>query len=259
MANTKISALTAGAPALASDLLPIDRSGANYSLQVSDILATTGQVPTAALKTVEGTGTKVQLTNAGTTASGDVVTYDGNGNVQDSGTLLSSLAPLASPALSGTPTAPTPSATTNNTDIATAAFVGSQIVDGTPAANSIAKVVASRVLTAQTAPDGNDTTLLYTVPSGGAGVYRTTGYLVCRTKNSGAWTVNVDVAWPSGTNLSASAILSANMVTPAAPSTGNCATMYLHVGDAITCGTVTGTGSRDNAVFDVAWVVERLV
>jgi hypothetical protein len=40
MANTKISALTAGAPAVSTDLLPIDRSGANYSLQVSDVLAT---------------------------------------------------------------------------------------------------------------------------------------------------------------------------------------------------------------------------
>jgi hypothetical protein len=35
--NTKISQLGAGAPALASDLLPIARAGANYSLQVSDI------------------------------------------------------------------------------------------------------------------------------------------------------------------------------------------------------------------------------
>jgi hypothetical protein len=37
MANLKISQLTAGAPAQATDLLPIDRAGANYSLQVSDI------------------------------------------------------------------------------------------------------------------------------------------------------------------------------------------------------------------------------
>ena len=38
MANTKISALPAGAPAVATDLIPIDRAGANYSLQVSDVL-----------------------------------------------------------------------------------------------------------------------------------------------------------------------------------------------------------------------------
>jgi hypothetical protein len=39
MANLKISQLTPGAPAQATDLLPIDRAGANYSLQVSDVLA----------------------------------------------------------------------------------------------------------------------------------------------------------------------------------------------------------------------------
>jgi hypothetical protein len=39
VANEKISQLTAGAPAQGTDLLPIARSGANYSLKVSDILA----------------------------------------------------------------------------------------------------------------------------------------------------------------------------------------------------------------------------
>lgn len=56
----------------------------------------------------EGTlANKVQLTAQGVTTSGDVVTYDGGGNVQDSSTLLSSLAPLASPTFTGTVTAPT--------------------------------------------------------------------------------------------------------------------------------------------------------
>jgi len=40
MANTKISQLAPGAPAQATDLVPIDRAGANFSLQVSDVLAT---------------------------------------------------------------------------------------------------------------------------------------------------------------------------------------------------------------------------
>ena len=204
--NTKISALTAGAPAVATDLIPIDRSGTNYSLLVSDI------------------GAEI----------------------------------LASAALSGTPTAPTPTATTNNTDIATAAFVGSQIVDGTPAANSIGKVVASLVLTAQTAVDGSASAHnLYTVTV--AGVYRVCGFAVARTKNSGAWTVNVDITWPSGTNFSASALQTLNMVTPSAPSSVNGEQMYLHVSDAITCGTATGTGSRDSGIFDVSWTVERIV
>jgi hypothetical protein len=50
-----------------------------------------GEVSIADLESVEGNGSKVQLTNQSSTTSGDVVTYDGNGNVQDSGTLLSSL------------------------------------------------------------------------------------------------------------------------------------------------------------------------
>jgi hypothetical protein len=81
----------------------------------------TGQIPSstitiAQLASTEGSGSKVQLTNASTTVSGDVVTYDGSGNVQDSGTLLSSLATtsslsayatLASPTFTGTVTLPT--------------------------------------------------------------------------------------------------------------------------------------------------------
>jgi hypothetical protein len=43
MSNLKISQLSAGAPAQSTDLLPIARSGANYSLKVSDL--TTASVP----------------------------------------------------------------------------------------------------------------------------------------------------------------------------------------------------------------------
>jgi hypothetical protein len=49
----------------------------------------------------QGNGTKVQL-STGTTTTGDVVTYDSNGNTIDSGTLLTSLAPKASPSFTGT-------------------------------------------------------------------------------------------------------------------------------------------------------------
>ena len=51
----------------------------------------------------QGNGSKVQL-STGTTTTGDVVTYDANGNTVDSGTLLTSLAPKASPTLTGTTT-----------------------------------------------------------------------------------------------------------------------------------------------------------
>jgi hypothetical protein len=57
----------------------------------------TGTVATSQLANVEGTGSKVQTTNAGVTVSGDVVTYDGSGNIQDSGVSLALLLAGAAP------------------------------------------------------------------------------------------------------------------------------------------------------------------
>ena len=109
MANEKISQATAGAPAQATDIIPIARPGNTtpLSLQVSDILGKTASIPTGSLETVEGNGTKVQLTNQGATVNTDVVTYDANGNVQDSGVLIGGLAPLLSPSFTTSPSAPT--------------------------------------------------------------------------------------------------------------------------------------------------------
>src|ERR1700690_4208675 len=45
---------------------------------------------------VSGTGLNIQTTSVVSSTNGDVTTYDANGNTQDSGTLLSSLAPLTS-------------------------------------------------------------------------------------------------------------------------------------------------------------------
>jgi hypothetical protein len=87
MANTKISALTAGAPALASDLLPIDRSGANYSLMVSDVgaeILTSPKVSKSittginAIGNVSGSGVSIDL------SLGNVITMTLTGNVTSS-------------------------------------------------------------------------------------------------------------------------------------------------------------------------------
>ena len=90
-------------------------------------IATGGPITTTGTVTVAGSG---NTTTAATAAAsihsapaGDVVTTDGSGNVQDSGTLLSSLAPLASPTFTGTPAAPTATGGTNTTQLATTAFV----------------------------------------------------------------------------------------------------------------------------------------
>jgi hypothetical protein len=88
-------------------------------------LATGGPITTSGTITVpaSGTGTKAQSTNATTSTLGDVTTYDGSTNTQDSGTLLSSLAPKASPALTGIPTVPTAAPGTNTIQAASTAFV----------------------------------------------------------------------------------------------------------------------------------------
>ena len=93
MSNTKISALTPGTPAQSTDVLPIDRAGANFSLTASDIIG--GAAPANVVST------------AGTMTSGNVITGAGTKVVQDGGVALSSLAPIASAALTGTTTAVT--------------------------------------------------------------------------------------------------------------------------------------------------------
>lgn len=89
--------------------------------------------------TVAGAG--AGLTSGPTTSvSGDVATFTGTaGQVADSGVLLSSLAPLASPALTGTPTGPTATAGTNTTQLATTAFVETAVAGagGSAAFNAI--------------------------------------------------------------------------------------------------------------------------
>ena len=79
MADTKISALTAGAPAQTTDLIPIARAGANYSLLVSDLWtspALTGN-PTIAAGTATTAVSPLAITqtwnNGATTFPGIVV------------------------------------------------------------------------------------------------------------------------------------------------------------------------------------------
>jgi len=98
----------------------------------------------AKLDKIEAEANKYVLPNAGTTlggvkSGGDVTITDGVITVNDDShnhvinnvdglqDALNLKAPLASPALTGTPTAPTAAASTNNTQIATTAFVQTAI------------------------------------------------------------------------------------------------------------------------------------
>jgi hypothetical protein len=77
-------------------------------------------------------GTNGSMIGPGSSVVGNLPTFGNiSGSIlQDSGVALSALAPLAGPGFSGTPTAPTPAAGTNNTRIATAAFVNTAIAAG---------------------------------------------------------------------------------------------------------------------------------
>jgi hypothetical protein len=91
------------------------------------------------------------VTQAASNTSGDVITGAGSQAVQDSGTLLSALALLASPTFTGTPAAPTPGTNINTTQIPTTAWV-----------NTFYAPLASPALTGTptvpTASAGTDTT-----------------------------------------------------------------------------------------------------
>ena len=79
-------------------------------------------------------------------ASNDILKWNGSNWVNDSA-LLALKAPLASPALTGTPTAPLAAATTNTTQIATTSFVQQEItalIGGAPGAlNTLTELAAA--------------------------------------------------------------------------------------------------------------------
>jgi len=100
-------------------------------------LASGGPITTVGTVNVAGSGgTNTAATaaaNLGAAPSGDVLTSDGSGNVQDSGTALSSLAPKANPTFTGTVTASTLAATTIDGAALSGTFTGSPTLSGNPA------------------------------------------------------------------------------------------------------------------------------
>ena len=68
-----------------------------------------------------------------TVTATEINSLDGASSTQTMQAQMDEKAPLASPALTGTPTAPTPTAGDSSTQIATTAFVGTQVAASTPA------------------------------------------------------------------------------------------------------------------------------
>lgn len=110
--------------------------------------AVAGQVVKSVDTTAGTSGINLSLSSAGaldvTISSGSIAS--GNSNFVTGGTVYSTtstLAPKASPALTGTPTAPTAAAGTNNTQLATTAFVTTAIANASVGAATFKGVVSS--------------------------------------------------------------------------------------------------------------------
>ena len=92
----------------------------------------------------------------------DAIQADVDGNESDADTALATKAPLASPSLTGTPTAPTAAAGTNTTQVATTAYVQGEVtnlIDGAPnALNTLNELAAA--LNDDTSAATNLTTLI---------------------------------------------------------------------------------------------------
>ena len=109
---------------------------------------------TVTVITASGTGVVVPATGAAAPTS---IYCDGT-NIQNTGVSTAGLAPINSPALTGTPTAPTASpATTNNTQIATTAFTQAAITAALSIYAKLASPIFSGIPTAPTAAPGTST------------------------------------------------------------------------------------------------------
>lgn len=120
---------------------------------------TTAGAFTVTCKTAAGTGVVVPQT--GTAAPTSV--YCDSANIQNTGVSTAGLAPINSPALTGTPTAPTASpATTNNTQIATTAFTQAAITAALSLYALLASPIFSGTPTAPTPPNSDNSLRLAT-------------------------------------------------------------------------------------------------
>lgn len=103
-----------------SGTLPVSNGGTGTTTSTG-----TGNVVLSASPTLTGTVTLPSTTSIGNVSSTELGYLDGVTSAIQ--TQLNAKAPLASPALSGTPTAPTATAGTNTTQIATTSFVQTAI------------------------------------------------------------------------------------------------------------------------------------
>jgi hypothetical protein len=151
------------------------------------------QLQAAALALTNTTGSApcpTCVTETGTNTAGNVMTGAGSRSIQDSGTALSSLAPLASPALTGIPTAPTAAPGTSTTQLATTAFVAASAAAGVTSFSGdgalLSNTLSTGAVTATLANAGARSVWGNTSSSAGAPGYTNSPVLVNLTATDGS-------------------------------------------------------------------------
>ena len=133
--------------------------------------------------------TTIEATLIGNADTATKATQDADGN-----TITTTYAPLASPALTGTPTAPTASAGTDSTQIATTAYVESEIARLITASQSV--VYKGTVSSASDLPNTHKVGWLYVVAAAGTyanKVCEVGDYIICNTEGTSANNAHWDV------------------------------------------------------------------
>jgi len=149
-------------------------------------------------------------------------------------TASSTYAPLASPALTGVPTAPTAAANTNTTQIATTAYVQTEIADLIASAPG-----ALDTLDELAAALGDDANFATTVTNSLAGKLSTTGGTM-----SGAIAMGTNKITGLGDPTNAQDAATKNYIDTAVIAPGNLTGPITSVGSATSVASQTGTGSK---------------
>jgi hypothetical protein len=135
----------------------------------------------------------------------DVAIFNGTTGtlIKDSGIAIASLAPLASPALTGTPTAPTPATADNSTTLATTAYVKAQGYATTASLGTYAPLASPALTGTPTAPTAatadNSTTIAttaYVKAQGYATTAALSGYAQLAAANLFTASQTISVAGP---------------------------------------------------------------
>lgn len=116
--NTLDDYVPVGDVAQPDGVASLDSTGKIPDTQISTSIARTTDVSTAISNLIDSSPATLNTLNELAAALNDDANFAGTVT-----TALGTKAPLASPALTGTPTAPTPAAGTNTTQIATTAYV----------------------------------------------------------------------------------------------------------------------------------------